>query len=152
MNKLFLKLVLLAVIGFCSVFFSEFRSKLTPIPSSQNENDDLTDLNELNNAFKNQRSNFQIKQTGRIIKTLRDDDQTPKHQRFLVELNSGLKLLIAHNIDLAARVEGLNEGNDITFYGEYEWNNKGGVVHWTHRDPKGHHKNGWLFYENRQYD
>jgi Protein of unknown function (DUF3465) len=151
-NKLFLKLVLLAVIGFCSAFFSEFRDKFTHNLSSQSENSDLTGLDELDNAFNNQRSNLQVKQKGRILKILRDDDNTPRHQRFLVGLSSGLKLLIVHNIDLAPRVEGLKEGRDITFYGEYEWNNKGGVVHWTHRDPKAHHRNGWLYYDYRQYD
>jgi hypothetical protein len=40
----------------------------------------------------------------------------------------------------------------ISFYGEYEWNNKGGVIHWTHHDPRGSHPDGWLLYDNRKYD
>lgn len=83
---------------------------------------------------------------------LKDDERTPRHQRFVVQLNSGQELLIAHNIDLAPKVEGLTEGSEITFYGEYEWNNKGGVVHWTHRDPKGRHLDGWLLYNHHKYD
>jgi hypothetical protein len=39
----------------------------------------------------------------------------------------------------------------IQFYGEYEWNNKGGVVHWTHRDPNGHHVGGWLKHNGSTY-
>ena len=39
----------------------------------------------------------------------------------------------------------------IEFYGEYEWNEKGGVVHWTHRDPRGNHESGWLKHKGSTY-
>jgi Protein of unknown function (DUF3465) len=151
-NKLFLKFVLLVLLGVCSVFLAEYRDNDTLKPVSGSGSLDSTDLDIFKKAFDNQQSNIQVKQTGRIAKILRDDDQAPRHQRFLVELSSGQKLLIAHNIDLAPRVEGLIEGAEIAFCGEYEWNNKGGVVHWTHHDPKGFHASGWLQYNNRKYD
>ena len=68
-----------------------------------------------------------------------------------MRLASGRTILIAHNIDLAPRVESVREGAPISFYGEYEWNNKGGVVHWTHRDPSGRHRAGWIRYAGRTY-
>ncbi|MGZ4955632.1 MAG: DUF3465 domain-containing protein [Methylobacter sp.] len=51
----------------------------------------------------------------------------------------------------APRINSLREGDSIQFYGEYEWNNKGGVVHWTHRDPNGSHQAGWLQHQGKRY-
>jgi hypothetical protein len=60
-------------------------------------------------------------------------------------------LLVAHNIDLAPKIETLKVGDKIGFFGEYEWNNKGGTLHWTHRDPRGRHVSGWLKHAERVY-
>ena len=58
---------------------------------------------------------------------------------------------IAHNIDLAPRVDGLSVGDSLSFHGEYVWNSKGGIVHWTHRDPGKNHPDGWLKYRGQIY-
>lgn len=118
----------------------------------QNDAQDLTDLSVLTDAFGNQRSNIQVRQAGTIIKILPDDTNGSRHQRFIVRLSSGQSVLIAHNIDLAPKVEGIREGSKISFNGEYEWNNKGGVIHWTHHDPQGQHESGWLAYNGRRYE
>jgi hypothetical protein len=39
----------------------------------------------------------------------------------------------------------------VAFRGEYEWNQKGGVIHWTHRDPDGQHSGGWLKHKGKTY-
>jgi len=59
--------------------------------------------------------------------------------------------LISHNIDLAPKINGLSLNDQIEFFGEYEWNDKGGVIHWTHHDPNGIHVAGWLFHNNFIY-
>ncbi len=64
--------------------------------------------------------------------------------RFVLMLSSGQTLIVAHNIDLAPRIRGLSREDTVAFYGEYEWNAKGGVIHWTHKDPSGRHVGGWL--------
>jgi hypothetical protein len=102
-------------------------------------------------AFRNGRSNVQLGGEGIVSRILADDNEGSRHQRFLVRLASGQSLLVAHNIDLAPRIEQLRNGDSIEFYGEYEWNAKGGVIHWTHHDPKGIHSGGWLKHQGRVY-
>jgi len=82
---------------------------------------------------------------------LADDLVGSRHQRFVVRLASGQTLLIAHNIDIAPRVAGLQNGDRVGFYGEYVWNEEGGMVHWTHHDPEGRHEAGWLKHNGQIY-
>lgn len=105
----------------------------------------------LQRAFEQRQSDLQIEGSGVVARVLPDDTQGSQHQRFLLRLSSGQTLLVAHNIDLAPRLPNLRQGDRVDFYGEYEWNAKGGVMHWTHRDPRGHHANGWLRYQGKTY-
>ena len=105
----------------------------------------------IEDAFANQRSNVQVEGSGVVSKVLKDDNDGSRHQRFIVKLSSGLTVLVAHNIDLAPRVEGLEPGDALSVYGEYEWNSKGGVIHWTHHDPQGRHVAGWISHDGRTY-
>jgi len=105
----------------------------------------------LEHAFSNRLSNQQLAGQGVAIKLLSDDDKGSRHQRFLVKLNSGRTLLVAHNIDLAQRIDALRTGDTVAFYGEYEWNAKGGVMHWTHHDPQGRHPGGWIKHNGQTY-
>jgi hypothetical protein len=105
----------------------------------------------ISDAFANQKSNLQVSASSTVIKLLADDNDGSRHQKFLVRLSSGLTLLIAHNIDLAPRINNLKISDTIEFYGEYEWNEKGGVIHWTHQDPRGAHPAGWLKHKGQKY-
>jgi hypothetical protein len=96
-------------------------------------------------------SNTQVQGTGVVSRILSDDSDGSRHQRFILRLQSGQTLLVAHNIDLAPRIDDLNEGDTVEYSGEYEWNPKGGVVHWTHRDPSGQHVAGWLKHDGRVF-
>lgn len=105
----------------------------------------------LANAFENRTSDIQVKGQGVVIKVLSDDSDGSRHQRFIIRLDSGQTLLVAHNIDLAPRVASLREGDQVIFSGEYEWNSKGGVIHWTHHDPNGRHATGWIKHNGKTY-
>ncbi|KVX01232.1 hypothetical protein AWJ07_06940 [Shewanella frigidimarina] len=99
----------------------------------------------------NRQSNVQVAGSGNVIKVLSDDLKGSRHQRFILKIASGGTLLVAHNIDLAPRIENLNVGDTVDFYGVYEFNNKGGVIHWTHHDPRGQHQGGWLKHNGSTY-
>jgi hypothetical protein len=93
----------------------------------------------------------QVSGTGTVIRILPDDTDGDRHQRFILRLASGQTLLVAHNIDLAPRVAPLSEGDTVEYKGEYAWNEKGGVVHWTHHDPSGNHPAGWLKHDGQTF-
>lgn len=105
----------------------------------------------LASAFDERKSGVQTEGSGIVIKILADDNDGSRHQRFILRLQSGQTLIIAHNIDLAPRLSSLREGDAVAFNGEYEWNSKGGVIHWTHRDPNGQHVAGWLKHNGQTY-
>jgi len=105
----------------------------------------------LQEAWQQRRSNLQIQGSGVVVRLLADDLDGSRHQRFILRLNSGQTLLVAHNIDIAPRVAELQVGDRVEFFGEYEWNAEGGIIHWTHRDPQNRHVAGWLKHEGRTY-
>ena len=96
-------------------------------------------------------ANTQVRGSGVVIRLLPDDREGSQHQRFIISLASGQTLLVAHNIDLAPRINSLSLGDQVEFFGEYEWTEKGGVIHWTHHDPDGSHIDGWVKHEGKLY-
>ncbi len=108
-------------------------------------------IDELRAAFAERKSGIQVTGEGIVTKVLADDTEGSRHQRFILRLSSGQTLLVAHNIDLAPRLAALKSGDTVAFNGVYEWNARGGVIHWTHRDPSGRHQAGWLRYAGRTY-
>jgi hypothetical protein len=102
-------------------------------------------------AFQQRQGNLQVQGMGAVIKVLPDDRDGSRHQRFILKLDSGQTILVAHNIDLAPRIDSLATGDSVEFFGEYEWNARGGVIHWTHDDPRGQHTPGWLKHSGRIY-
>jgi hypothetical protein len=96
-------------------------------------------------------SDVQIEGRGVVTKILADDNDGSRHQRFILKLKSGQTLLVAHNIDIAPRIDNLAVGNTVEFYGEYYYNEQGGGVHWTHSDPDGSHVAGYLKCKGKVY-
>jgi hypothetical protein len=142
------KLLLLAVA--VSLIYGFVYEKSISIPlniSLSSQSSDST----LQNAYKNRQSDLQVQGEGVVIKLLRDDLRGSRHQKFILKLSTGQTLLVSHNIDLAPRINRLKTGDTVEFHGEYEWNSKGGVIHWTHHDPDGRHIGGWLKHKDKTY-
>ena len=116
----------------------------------------VTSSNEVGNAailraFAGQRSNVQVQGQGTVQRVLPADKDGNPHQRFIVQIDPNHTVLVAHNLTLAAAVENLQPGDRVSFFGEYEWNQRGGVIHWTHGDPQGRHADGWIEHRGRRY-
>ena len=140
-----LGVLLLAIAIFFGKVTNSSEDNLTQIKQSKSA------LIGINKAYADKKSDIQVRGSGSVIKVLKDDTKGHKHQKFILRLETGISILIAHNIDLAPRIKGIKKGDIIEFYGEYEYNNKGGVVHWTHHDPNHRHKDGWLKYKGKIY-
>ena len=136
-------LLVVAALVFVYVQDREISPPWSPTPTAANS--------VLEDAYNNGQSDLQVRGEGTVVKILSDDLDGSRHQRFILKLDSGQTLLISHNIDLAPRLDGLKAGDSVEFFGEYEWNPKGGVVHWTHHDPNGRHVAGWLKHQGRTY-
>ena len=88
---------------------------------------------------------------GVVERLLPDDQQGSRHQRFIVRVAPDRTLLVSHNIDLAPRIDDLEIGDRVEIRGEYEWNARGGLLHWTHHDPIGRHEPGWIRHGGKEY-
>lgn len=97
-----------------------------------------------------QAKRVEITVVARVYKLLPDDTKGLPHQRFLLRLNNGTTVLIAHDTKMAPRVP-INVGDLIRIHGEYIWNEKGGVIHWTHHSDNGHHEPGWIEFNGQRY-
>lgn len=108
-------------------------------------------LRRVKDLFHAKISDVQVEDSGKVIIILPDDNYGSRHQKFLVKMATGQTLLFAHNIELAQRIANMQIGDTITFRGEYVYNPKGGIVHWTHRDPQGSHYGGWIKHNGNIY-
>ncbi len=101
--------------------------------------------------FRTERTEVQVRGSGRVSRVLSDDNEGDRHQRFILELSNGMTILVAHNIDDFPRLDGLAVGDEVAFNGEYVWGEEGGTIHWTHRDHNGDHADGWLEWKGKRY-
>ncbi|NOQ81357.1 MAG: DUF3465 domain-containing protein [Methylophaga sp.] len=134
---------LILAFAILTYFASDYSpDKSTSIPVTQST---------LEQAIQQQSSNVQLEVSGIVIKLLADDLEGRRHQKFLIKTANEHTLLIVHNIDLAPRINSLQEGDSLLVFGEYEWNEKGGLIHWTHHDPAGQHVGGWIKHQGQTY-
>lgn len=153
-------LLIVAALALGNHFFPELFSQLTDSSAKSDTNTSISTANnsansgfsQLTKAVASKRSEVWFDETVfEVVKILSDDLHGSRHQRFLVARDGLPTLLVAHNIDLAPRAP-IKEQQEVLIRGRYEWNEKGGVIHWTHHDPKRNIQGGWIKLNNKKYD
>ncbi|RUM93503.1 MAG: hypothetical protein DSZ28_08140 [Thiothrix sp.] len=148
--------LLIAVVGYQSFIESKvppedsLSGSATEASAQVDTKQSRAGLNQLMGAFKSHTSKLWLEVTGTVSKSLRDDTKGDRHQKFILKLANGHTVLVAHNIDLAAKVP-LKEGDNVAIRARYEWSKQGGVLHWTHRDPRMHIEGGWIQHSGKKY-
>lgn len=148
------KIGLLLLVGAGVWFFLQNPNLTKQIPglgAPQVEDSVPVEQSKIRPLYDAQRSGVMVSTKGNVTRILKDDNEGSRHQRFLIKTADGLSLLVAHNIDLAPRVP-LSENDEVSIYGQYEWNNQGGVLHWTHHDPNKRHEEGWILHQGKKYE
>lgn len=87
---------------------------------------------------------------GDVVRLLPDDKKGSKHQLFIIQTADGLKLKVAHNVDLAPYVP-LAVGDEVDVKGDLIPSKPMDVLHWTHYDPAGSHPDGYIRHRGRSY-
>ncbi len=151
-NKALIQKVLILLVVLLAAYYGLLPQDSQKSDQSVSRQSDSTSNTKLEQAVRQRASDVQMQVSGQVVRLLSDDREGSRHQRFILETAAGRSLLVAHNIDLAPRVKGIEVGDSIAVYGEYEWNDRGGVIHWTHRDPRGKHAHGWVRHRGQQYD
>lgn len=88
--------------------------------------------------------------TAPIKKLLREEDYREPHQRFLLILSNGTTVLVANDLKYGTFAP-VQEGNVVRIHGEYIWNEKGGVLHWTHKSDEPNHESGYIDFNGMRY-
>jgi hypothetical protein len=103
--------------------------------------------------FHNHQSNVEVTADGTVVRLLADrTSATGTHEQFIIKLSSGdLTIEVEHNISIAARAP-VKVGDHVIVHGEYIWNAQGGLIHFTHHDPKGTHEGGYVEDGGTTYD
>ncbi len=97
-------------------------------------------------AYSAQRSNVEVVADGTVTHVLGvAPGRVSPHEGFLLRLASSCSLVVRveANTDFTGTIP-IALGQRVAVKGEYEFYPRGGVVHWTHRDPRGRHEGGYI--------
>lgn len=106
---------------------------------------------DIDDLFAKKRDGVWVEGPLKFKKALPDDDDPPRHQRFLADTPDGHSVMVAHNIDLSDRVP-VQPGDSIEVRGEYVWTEQGGKVHFTHKPQYGKFSGGWVKAGGKKYE
>ena len=141
-------IIVVLIAAFFGIDLQQFQSETTNAPTTSTTRTSQTEKEQSNiqrdtlqgqdtqqgvqlieRAFERKQSDLQVRASGVVIAVLADDNEGSRHQKFILKLNNGQTVLVAHNIDLAPRITSLAKGDIVEFFGEYEYSDKGGIIH-----------------------
>lgn len=131
-------IIVVLIAAFFGIDLQQFQSETSNTPStstartSQDEKeqldvqrdtlqDDVQGVQLIERAFERKQSDLQVRASGQVIAVLADDNEGSRHQKFILKLNNGQTVLVAHNIDLSPRIANIAKGDTVEFFGEYEY-------------------------------
>jgi hypothetical protein len=106
-------------------------------------------------AWRAQRSRVEVTADGSVARVLGiREGPSGTHEGFLLHLRGsagrGLTVRVEDNVDITGRIP-LREGDDVIVKGEYVYDPRGGLIHYTHHDPRGRHPSGYVRVGDRVY-
>jgi len=106
-------------------------------------------------AWSEHRSHIEVTATGSVAHILGTrSGPSGEHEGFLLHLRGaagrGLTVRVEDNVDLTGPIP-LHEGSDVEVRGEYIYDPRGGLIHYTHRDPRLRHSAGYVRVEGKIY-
>ncbi|WP_374029869.1 DUF3465 domain-containing protein [Bdellovibrio bacteriovorus] len=85
-----------------------------------------------------------------VVSVLPDDTNGREHQKWTVRLSNGKTMQAVYNLDMCPRVP-LKKGDVIAMGGEFVWTQRGGLLHWLHKDPRGNRPAGYVYVNGNYY-
>ncbi len=106
-------------------------------------------------AWRFHRSRVEVTANGAIARIFgAREGPSGTHLGFLLHLagseGHGLTVRVEDNLDLTGPIP-LDEGEAAIVRGEYIYDSRGGLIHYTHRDPRGRHDAGYVQAGGRIY-
>ena len=105
-------------------------------------------------AYAAARSHVEVVADGTVTRVLGvAPGRVSPHEGFLLRLRTGCRVIVRveANTDFTGEFA-VAPGQSVTVKGEYEYYPLGGVVHWTHHDPRGRHEGGFIETGGRRYE
>jgi Protein of unknown function (DUF3465) len=106
-------------------------------------------------AWSMHRSYVQVTATGSVARVLGTRlGPSGMHEGFLLHLRGaegrGLTVRVEDNVDITGQIP-LQPGDDAVVRGEYIYDPRGGLIHYTHHDPRGRHPSGYIRVNGRLF-
>lgn len=98
----------------------------------------------IQSAYRNHESHIQVKGKGKVMSSLTRNYDGSRFQTFTVRLHDYHIVTVYHDLTVSRGIPNLQEGDEVSFYGEYRYTDAGGDIYYTNRDPKGKHVDGWV--------